>query len=224
MLNPSKLKPGDVVRVKPNVKDPDFANDIGGWQGRVTDIKPQNNLVRIDLDSLTLAGMPDSIIKQCEKKGVAWNQIYLNLDDVEPATARDTDMDVVRVMDTLEAKHAWDHLEEQGGRIISEVLAGISLDDEWGAFKAWEAHLRKVLHLPFESEVEEFQEDGPLEAGDSVMVEKITNVDDTYGVIVAVKHKRRKYKFPLCDLEATDKKSANYKIVQAYAVWFANRF
>jgi hypothetical protein len=48
-------------------------------------------------------------------------------------------------------------------------------------------------------------------------------VDDLYGVIVDLRHGRRKYAFPLCDLEVTDKHSPNYQIVRDYAVWFANR-
>ncbi|MCG3161995.1 MAG: hypothetical protein JMDDDDMK_03223 [Acidobacteria bacterium] len=29
--------------------------------------------------------------------------------------------------------------------------------------------------------------------------------------------------FPLCDLEATGKKSKNYQLLRDYVVWFANR-
>ena len=48
-------------------------------------------------------------------------------------------------------------------------------------------------------------------------------VDDLYGVIVRLAYGRRKYDFPLCDLEVTDKRSPNDQIVKDYAVWFANR-
>ena len=48
-------------------------------------------------------------------------------------------------------------------------------------------------------------------------------MDDLYGVIVRLAYGRRKYDFPLCELEVTDKHSPNYQIVDEYAVWFANR-
>jgi hypothetical protein len=32
------VKIGDSVIVKPNIQDPDFGLDIGGWQGRVSDV------------------------------------------------------------------------------------------------------------------------------------------------------------------------------------------
>ena len=34
----TNLKIGDSVIVKPNVKDPDLGIDIGGWQGRISEI------------------------------------------------------------------------------------------------------------------------------------------------------------------------------------------
>lgn len=53
--------------------------------------------------------------------------------------------------------------------------------------------------------------------------EPITSVEDLYGILVKVKHERRGYDFPLCDLEATDSKSPNYGFLRDYVVWFANR-
>ncbi|NSW90944.1 MAG: hypothetical protein HPY74_09810 [Firmicutes bacterium] len=34
---------------------------------------------------------------------------------------------------------------------------------------------------------------------------------------------QERYYFPLCDLEASDKKSKNYELLNDYSVWFANR-
>ena len=109
------------------------------------------------------------------------------------------------------------------GRSIQAVLAGVDPDDEWAVFEAWHTHLHEVLNLPFEAEVAEFQERGPLQSGDHVTVQELTDIDDLYGVLVEIKHKRRTYHFPLCDLEATDHKSPNYDSLRAYVVWFANR-
>ena len=212
---------GDVVRVKPGVRDGDLDIDMGGWHGRVSEISPLENLIRIDWDSLTLLNMPGAMIARCEEEGLGWDQFYLEPSEVEPATARDTNADVAKTVRKLQEEHAWDYLgEERSG--IARVLAGIKADDEWAAFQAWETHLRQVLRFPFAAEIAEYQEHGPLREGDKVEVQRITEVVDTYGVIVAVKHKRRSYDFPLCDLEVTDKGSANHGFVQEYAVWFAN--
>ncbi len=36
---PMDLAVGDCIAVRPGVKDPDYGRDIGGWQGRVTEIE-----------------------------------------------------------------------------------------------------------------------------------------------------------------------------------------
>jgi hypothetical protein len=119
-------------------------------------------------------------------------------------------------------EHVWDHLGPEGQR-IQQILTGIDPDDEWNAFKVWNKHLQKVLQFPFEAEVFEPQEHGPLQDGDEVIVERIEDVVEEYGIIVQVKHEGISYQFPLGDLEAIDTKSPNHDFIQDYAVWFANR-
>jgi len=214
-----KFKIGDSVIVKPNVKDEELGIevDMGGWQGRISEIIPKNNLICIDWDSITLKNIPSSAITLSEEKGFGWNQYYLGIDDVELTSPRDKKADVEKVYGQLQDEHTWDHLGAEGQR-IQKVLAGISPDNTWEAFKAWNNHLREVLQFPFKAEVSEFQEHGPLQAGDKVIVEDITDVDDdSYGVIVHLKHKGYPYDFPLCDLEAIDKKSPNYELIEDYS-------
>ena len=60
--------------------------------------------------------------------------------------------------------------------------------------------------------------------GESVVVKPgITFLDDTYGTIVAVKHKDGVHELPLCDLKATGANVQTRELVEDYAVWFANR-
>ena len=51
----------------------------------------------------------------------------------------------------------------------------------------------------------------------------ITFLDETYGTIVAVKHKHGVNELPLCDLKATEAGTETRQLVEDYAVWFANR-
>jgi hypothetical protein len=48
-------------------------------------------------------------------------------------------------------------------------------------------------------------------------------VEDLYGVLVNIKAGRNSYVLPICDLKATNEKSANFTLTDDYAVWFANR-
>ncbi len=227
MAKPSRsdFRAGDSVRVKPGIIDPDFGTAIGDWQGKISNIDKSNDeiLVSIQWDSVTLENMPVAMIEQCEEQGLDWAEMALGVDDVEPAQARDTASDVTQIKAQLSARHGWVALGEEGKR-IQKVLAAMEVDDDLDEFGAWEEHLEKNLRYPFEAVITEFQERGPLRDGAKVVV--IGNADATdemYGIIVDVKVGRRKYAFPLCDLEVTDKKSSNYQMVKDYAIWFANR-
>lgn len=216
------FKAGDAVVVKPGVMDPDFGIDIGGWQGRLVEDPGPEGTVLIAWDSVTLQNMPDAMIEGCEEKGLGWTEMMLEARDVELTIPRDTEEDVARVIDALRKKHAWDWLGEEGKR-VREVLAGVDTNDEMAVLHAWEEYLGEHLVFPFEAEISEYQDRGPLQAGDRVKVTGIGLVDDLYGIIVDLRVGRRKYAFPLCDLKAVDEDSPNYELVQDYAVWFANR-
>lgn len=216
------FKTGDSVVVKPGTVDPDFGIEIGGWQGRVVEAPGDKDMVLIRWDSITLRNMPDSIVEQCEEQGLSWTEMILSGQEVELASPRDTEADVARVVSELSEKHAWSWLGEEGVR-IGRILAGVDPDDEMAVLDAWEDYLAKHLSFPFEAEVSEYQERGPLQAGDRVTVQGIFDVDDLYGIIVRLRHGRKRYTFPLCDLEVTDEYSPNHQIVKDYAVWFANR-
>lgn len=108
-------------------------------------------------------------------------------------------------------------------RRIQRVLKAIDPEDDWAAMERWGRHLRKVLKFPFPAKVAEPQEGGPLRTGDKVVVTRILDVDDLYGVIVDIQDSRESYGLPLCDLEVMDRKLRAYRVVRDYVVWFANR-
>ena len=89
--------------------------------------------------------------------------------------------------------------------------------------KMWGDYLEKALNFPFQAEVSEAQDYGSLDFGDELKILEISGIDDLYGVIIKVRQGRKIYHFPLCDLDCLDEESKNYRIVDDYAVWFANR-
>lgn len=224
MNNPHNLKEGDSVVVKPGVKDPDTGANIGGWQGRISDFSEGEKETAIGVlwDSVTLKKMPRSMIEYCEDEGLDWREMYIGADDIMPSPARDTEEDVEEAVEEIESQTNWLFLGEEGKR-IQKILAGIDPDDTREILEAWENHLREKLKFPFEAEVSEHVRRSPLRIGDRVTVKAITGLDETYGVFVEVTKGRDSYDFPLCDLEATDRKSKNYQLVKDYAVWYANR-
>ena len=208
------------------VADPDYGFDMSGWQGRVTennDADEQGNpLVSIAWDSITLKQMPVEIIERCEEDGLDWSVMVLYASEVISALPRDKIHQVDRVKAEIDDAHEMDHLGEQGRR-IQQVLNSASKKGEMGRFKAWEKHLKEKITFPFDAEVSEHQEHGPIRIGEQVSVLGIEIVDDSYGIIVSIKTKRGHYDFPLCDLEALPDTSPNYQPLNDYVVWFANR-
>ena len=143
---------GDSVVVKKGVKDPDLGNDIGTWQGRISEI--DEDLICIDWDSITLQQMPASSIIHSEEEGWEWQKMYLSHSDVTLTKRRDSVEDVARVFDELSSYYMWVNFGEQGKR-IQKVLSGIPHDDETAALQAWSAYLQKKLSFPFQVRVEE---------------------------------------------------------------------
>jgi hypothetical protein len=88
---------------------------------------------------------------------------------------------------------------------------------------AWEEYLTEHLVFPFEAEIDEYQERGPLQMGDRVRVKGISGVDDLYGIIFCLTKHRRRYDCLLCELKVINEDSPNYQLVHDYRVWFANR-
>jgi len=211
---------GQSVIVKTNTKDPDWGTDIGGWQGRISDI--EDDIVTVVWDSVTLKVMSDSLIRRCEQEGWGWTEMNLSINDIEPAKARGTEADVRMITHQLEARHQHDHLGEESEE-IQAVLAQVDPDDDWAALEAWHIHLQDVLTFPFEAEIAEAQERGRLHQGDRVTVLTIGGLEDLYGSMVNIEAGHRICSFPLCDLQATEHVSPNYVHMHAYAVWFANR-
>ena len=210
---------GDSVKVKEGVMCPDDDSVcMSHWQGRVFDMD-DDNVIGIRWDSITLKQLPLEYITKSEKEGLGWTEMYLAPNEIEPASPRDTKEYADETADEMESKFQWLGDDDEDRRIF-QVIA--DAEDE---IKAWRGHLTDVLTFPFEAEVSEPQDDGPLRTGDKVRVHSISDLDDDdlYGLLVDVTRGRERFVLPLGDLTVLDKTSANFLPVQDYCVWFANR-
>lgn len=59
---------------------------------------------------------------------------------------------------------------------------------------------------------------------DKFKIVDIVDYDDDYGILVNVRRvpDRRKFVFPLFELEPVDENSKNYQLIDDYQTWFAN--
>ena len=213
---------GESVVVKPGVTDPDTGHDIGGWQGRISAILDEAEIVTIQWDSLTLKSILPAHIAWSEEEGLSWSEMNLLLDEVEPAAARDTEDDVVAAIAELESQTSWLYLGGEQGKRIQAIVNRAEGHNILAVFRAWHAYLEEHLVFPFAATVVEYQR-GPVRQGARVSVLAITFLDETYGTIVAVKHKHGVNELPLCDLKPTEADAETRQLVEDYAMWFANR-
>ena len=213
------FKTGDAVKVKEGVMCPDDDSiRMSHWQGRVFDIDA-DDVIGIRWDSVTLKQLPLAYITKSEDEGLDWTEMYLRHDEIEPASPRDSKEEADATADQMVSKFQWLGSDDEDRRIY-QVIA--DAEDE---IEAWHRHLTDVLAFPFEAEVGEPQDCGPLRSGDKVRVHRISDFDDDdlYGLLVDVIRGRERFVFPLGDLTVLDKRSANFIPVQDYCVWFANR-
>ena len=112
-------------------------------------------------------------------------------------------------------------LGEEGPE-IRRIFQSVDPDDEMGHLDVWDEYLEKNLTFPFEAVVDKLQERGLLKNGDKVRVHALEYADDHYGIIVKLRHGRKQYHMPLCELAAADEKSPEYHLIDLYRVWFAN--
>ncbi len=180
---------GDSVVVKKGVKDPDLRNDIGAWQGRISEI--DEDLLCIDWDSITLQQMPASSIIQSEEEGWEWQKMYLSHSDVTLTKRRDSSEDVARVFEELYHQYMWVDFGEQGKR-IQKVLSGVPHDDDSALAQAWRAYLQKKLTFPFQATVIEMMLWGSsIRVGDTITVYGIDeSLNEDYGLFAKIEQKR----------------------------------
>ncbi len=93
-------------------------------------------------------------------------------------------------------------------------------DEKWFEF------LRSELTFPFEAKIENIEEynETDLEWNDIIKVVGIDDLVDMHGVLVEIRKGRRKYIFPLCDLEIIDKESDNYFIIEQFIEWWTEKY
>ena len=115
--SPSALKIGNSIVVKQGTLDPDYKIDMGGWQGKITEIEKSGDgqqLVGIKWDIITLKNMLPSFIVECEKDNLSWSEMYLYASEVEPTDPRGNEKDVSKIEDTLFRKYISPLLTDDG--------------------------------------------------------------------------------------------------------------
>jgi hypothetical protein len=107
-------------------------------------------------------------------------------------------------------------------KIIKEVLGSSKSEKRKHIEQAWFDYMKENLEFPFEAEVNLASYSEVLSDGDVVKVKDLDNMFDMYGMIMKIKKERETYYIPLLELDLIDRKSKNYKIINAFLEWSEN--
>jgi len=222
-----KFKIGDSVKVKEGILEPDNEEfEIGGWQGRVTDIDTKSNaenvMITIEWDSVTLQQIPDNYILEAEEDGLIWQAMVLYDTDIESTSARDSIKAVKSSQEKLEDKFYWSSFGEEGKR-IEKVLEGFNPNDTDKCERRWYDYMEQNLIFPFKAIVSLESYSTNIADGDVVIVTSLNDFIDMYGIIANTSFERQKLQIPLLELEAKDKKSTNFLLINDFNTWFSNK-
>ncbi|MCD6199929.1 MAG: hypothetical protein J7K15_15410 [Deltaproteobacteria bacterium] len=114
----------DSVVIKEGILDPDYGNDISGWQGRIYEIDDNfdDPLIRIEWDSMTLRNMPRSVIEDSEKDGLVWSKMDLYASDLEPSKHRDSEEEVAKTLEMISEKYDLEEFDDGDTGLIKDEI------------------------------------------------------------------------------------------------------
>jgi len=202
--------------------DPDTGKyDLGGWQGRVTDIYEEageERTITIEWDSQTLQSMPKNFIRESMEEGFEYAEMNLGESELELADPRDLVQERNEIVRAVDDENYWLELGEQGQR-IKRVLDACKNDFE--IMDHWFEYLENNLDLPVKVKYTG-DSNQHLHHGAEILLNGFADADDFYGVIGTGKHDRRMVQVLLCDVEVMGN-SKETEALDDYVIWFANR-
>ena len=108
--------------------------------------------------------------------------------------------------------------------ILKEVLKEADSKKQSYIESAWYSYLKKELKFPYKAEIRLVSFSSAVSDGEIVKVTGVENWIDLYGVLMEVKKGRQTLEIPLEELIVVNKKSKNYRIIDAFLDWYGEAF
>jgi hypothetical protein len=211
-----EIKIGDSVRVKPGVKDPDYENDMSGWQGRITHIDTdEGKFIEIAWDSITLNQMPVELIEtSIEEKIEALNEQF------EYTSSDEQSKNIAKILDSKDLSV----IEENQDKFfvyLSEHIKYPCLLTGTEDFSWEEPYLFGVFD---QEEYERLKKKRASYTDHFKLVRLEDIIDDLQGILVKVKRigDKKVFVLPLWDLKTVDRKDENHQLFEDYSYWMSN--
>jgi calcium binding protein len=219
-----RFRPGDRVRVKSGVKDPDFDDmPLGGWTGIIREVGQDGGCHEIAWDKRTLASIHPVFFRRCERDGMDAEIMWLGDDDLESDSGTQVPIEQPTAIRTPSLS-----MEDQDDRIRAvfrlthdDLLPDVDEDSlstyyhyllEHATFpfraKFWKSlggHSRKLVRLTVTGlyDIDDYE------------------LDEGFGIIGVGKDPGGNLEFPLIEIEGIEDK-ANRRLIEDYSYWVVN--
>lgn len=233
------MKIGNSVRVKKGIESPDYDGLLlDGWEGRVVEI--DENLITIELDSITLSGLKEEYITDCIVNGLEYTLLCLEMEEVEIVSPRDSEDDTLRKQKEINTEYSYDEEVKR----INEILKTDDTSVNETNLQQYFVFLKeKIIHPCILTGMEDFEWEEPYLLGgwskkeyeklkktnpsytdEFEFLSLIEEYDDWKGIYVKVKRLSDKkiFNIPLWDLKVVDRKDSNYLLISDYSSWMTN--
>ncbi len=224
---PPRFKPGDKVRVRHGVRDPDFPDiPLGGWAGTVKEVHEAegDTTVLVAWDRATLNGMHPIYEKRCERDGLELESMGLGEDDLEPddGTPVAIEQPTSIVTKPLSETDQDDRVRIALGLTHDDSLPDVSYETLLAYHRYLAANLKFPIYATF------WEESGPFSS------KKVTatiaglaepqedGIDEGYGLAgLGRTPNGEEIEFPLDHIEL-GMKDPNRRLLDDYSYWFHN--
>ena len=215
---PPRFEPGDKVRVRYGVRDPDFPDiPLGGWAGAVKEVQRAKGEVTflVAWDRATLKGMHPIYKKRCERDGLEMESMWLGDEDLESddGTTVSIEQPTKIVTQPLSEKDQDDRVRMALGLTHDDPLPDVTRK----TLLAYDRYLKDNLKLPFKARSEA---DGSSLTVHRLPDTKEYDLDEEEGLLCEARSREGPFDVPLAELEGAG--SGNRKLVGDYGYWFGN--
>ncbi len=232
------MNEGDSVRVKHGILNPDDESmDIGGWEGRITQIDVE--FIEFEFDSITLKQLPSKYIIECVEEGFFFTKMTLEKDELDIVAPRDTIEDVLAIQQKLDEEY-----DEPEIARIKVILNSNDLEVNEDNLDILKNELKSKLpkdllltgrepfsweerYLFFEKNDKEYNNKRLTTASfkDSFKLMGFNNhLELPYGLFVRIQRTtdNKQFVLPLCDLKTKDENSPHSQLLKDYSSWITN--
>lgn len=230
---------GNSIRVKKGVQSLDDNElTIEGWEGRVIEIN--DDIITIELDSITLSKLKDEYITDSIVNGQEYTLLCLEIDEVEIVIPRDSETDTINKQLELASEYSFDEQENRLSAIVGTDNDSVNMNNLQKYFNYLKENLNKSCILtgmedfdweePYlfggwsKKEYEKLKITKPSYTDTFEFIGLVEEYDDWKGIYAFVKRvsDKKLFNIPLWDLKVIDKKDSNFLLISDYSSWMTN--